>query len=59
MNQDDTVRLKQTLDCRLPRVLGFLPGLIPRPASFRLARAIRAYAQGPADGAIQLKEWLC
>jgi len=36
-------------------VLGFLPGLIPRPASFRLARAIRAYALGPADGAIQLK----
>ena len=26
-----------------------------RPASFRLARAIRAYALGPADGAIQLK----
>jgi len=36
-------------------VLGFLSGLIPRPASFRLARAIRAYALGPADGAIQLK----
>ena len=36
-------------------MLGFLPGLIPRPASFRLARAIRAYALGPADGAIQLK----
>jgi CheY-like chemotaxis protein len=36
-------------------VLGFLPGLIARPASFRLACAIRAYALGPADGAIQLK----
>jgi CheY-like chemotaxis protein len=36
-------------------VLGFLPGLIPRSASFRLARAIRAYALSPADGAIQLK----
>lgn len=36
-------------------MLGFLPGLFPRPASFRLARAIRAYALGPADGAIQLK----
>ena len=36
-------------------MLGFLSGLFPRPASCRLARAIRAYALRPADGAIQLK----
>jgi hypothetical protein len=29
----DRTRLKQTLDCRLPGVLGFLSGLFPRPAS--------------------------
>jgi CheY-like chemotaxis protein len=47
--------LKQTLDCRLPRVLGFLSGLFPKARFVSLARAIRAYALGPADGAIQLK----
>jgi CheY-like chemotaxis protein len=36
-------------------VLGFLPGLIPEARFVSLARAIRAYALGPADGAIQLK----
>jgi CheY-like chemotaxis protein len=36
-------------------VLGFLSGLIPKAPSCRLARAIRAYALRPADGAIQLK----
>ena len=47
--------VKQTLDCRFLRVIGFLSGSLPRPASLRHARAIRAYALGPADGAIQLK----
>ena len=28
------VRLKQTLDCRLPRVLGSFWGLFQRPASY-------------------------
>ena len=36
-------------------MLGFLSGPLRRPASLRHARAIRAYALGPADGAIQLK----
>jgi CheY-like chemotaxis protein len=36
-------------------VLGFLSGPLPEACSWRHARAIRAYAQGPADGAIQLK----
>jgi CheY-like chemotaxis protein len=36
-------------------VLGFIRGLFQRPTATRLPRAIRATAQGPADGAIQLK----
>ena len=36
-------------------MLGFIRGLFQRPTATRLARAIRATAQGPADGAIQLK----
>ena len=36
-------------------MLGFLSGPLLRPVSLRHARAIRAYALGPADGAIQLK----
>jgi len=44
------------LDARFPRVVGFLSGPLPEvPLRDGHARAIRAYALGPADGAFQLK----
>jgi CheY-like chemotaxis protein len=48
--------VNKLLDARFVRVLGFLSGPLPEvPLRDRHARAIRAYALGPADGAIQLK----
>lgn len=51
--------LKQTLDWHLPRVLGFLSGLIPETRFVNLPAPFVHTALGPPMVQIQLKDTLC
>ena len=58
-HQTVTTGLKQTLDCHLPRVLGFQSGLIPEARFVNLPAPFVHTHWAPPMVQIQLKDSLC